>query len=71
MESPVRLNKIADYILAHHHRKTYNQEFHGDVCVSSIETLIKYYELFQVKKEAGKHKLRVATIFSYTANEEG
>jgi len=70
MESPVRLNKIADYILAHHHRKTYSQEFTAMFCVSSIETLIKYYELFQAKKEAGKHNLRVATIFSYTANED-
>ncbi len=70
MESPVRLNKIADYILAHHHRKTYSQEFTAMFCVSSIETLIKYYELFQAKKEAGEHNLRVATIFSYTANED-
>lgn len=70
MESPVRLNKIAEYILAHHHRKTYNQEFTAMFCVSSIETLIKYYELFQAKKEAGEHNLRVATIFSYTANED-
>jgi type I restriction enzyme R subunit len=70
MESPVRLDKIADYILAQHQRKTYNQEFTAMFCVSSIETLIKYYELFQSKKEAGKHNLRIATIFSYTANEE-
>ncbi len=70
MESPVRLDKIADYILAQHHRKTYNQEFTAMFCVSSIETLIKYYELFQSKKEAGKHNLRIATIFSYTANED-
>ena len=70
MESPVRLNKIADYILAHHHRKTYSQEFTAMFCVSSIETLIKYYELFQAKKEAGEHNLRVVTIFSYTANED-
>ena len=39
-------------------------------CVSSIENLIKYYELFRVKKEAGDHNLRIATIFSYAANEE-
>ena len=39
------------------------------MCVSSIDTLIQYYELFAKKKADGKHKLRVATIFSYTANE--
>ena len=70
MESPVRLGKIADYILAHHTRKTYNKEFTAMFCVSSINTLIKYYELFQTKKEAGQHNLRIATIFSYTSNEE-
>jgi type I restriction enzyme R subunit len=70
MESPVRLSKITDYILAHHNRKTYNKEFTAMFCVSSIETLIKYYDLFQAKKEAGLHNLRVVTIFSYTANED-
>ena len=70
MESPVRLGKIADYIIAHHNRKTYNKEFTGMFCVSSIDTLIKYYELFQTKKEAGQHNLRIATIFSYTSNED-
>ncbi len=70
MESPIRLGKIADYILAHHQRKTYNKEFTAMFCVSSIETLIKYYELFQTKKEAGLHDLRIATIFSFATNED-
>jgi type I restriction enzyme R subunit len=39
-------------------------------CVSSVEVLIKYYELFAKRKAEGKHTLKVATIFSYTANEE-
>ena len=70
MESPIRLGKITDYILAHHYRKTYNKEFTAMFCVSSIETLIKYYDLFQSKKEAGLHNLKIATIFSYAANED-
>jgi len=70
MESPVRLEKIADYILANHHRKTHNKEFTAMFCVSSIETLIKYYDLFYKKKEAGQHDLKIATIFSYVANED-
>jgi type I restriction enzyme R subunit len=70
MESPLRLGKITDYILANHSRKTYNGAFTAMFCVSSIETLIKYYELFKAKKEAGKHDLRVVTIFSYAANED-
>lgn len=70
MESPVRLEKIADYILANHDRKTHSKEFTAMFCVNSIETLIKYYDIFQKKKEVGLHDLRIATIFSYAANEE-
>jgi type I restriction enzyme R subunit len=70
MESPLRLNKIVDYILANHNRKTYNREFTAMFCVNSVDTLIKYYDLFYAKKEAGQHKLNIATIFSYAANED-
>ena len=70
MEAPVRLEKIADYIIAHHNRKTYNKEFTAMFCVSSVDTLIKYYDILQQKKIAGQHNLKVATIFSYTANED-
>lgn len=70
MESPVRLEKIADYILANHNRKTHNKEFTAMFCVSGIETLIKYYDIFQKKKDEDKHNLKIATIFSYAANEE-
>lgn len=38
--------------------------------VSSIDNAIAYYELFQKKKEEGKHKLRIATIFTYDTNED-
>lgn len=70
MESPKRLDKVADYIIANHDRKTHNKDFTAMFCVSSVDVLTKYYDLFQTKKEAGEHKLRVATIFSYTANED-
>lgn len=70
MESPTRLEKISNYILAHHKRKTHNQEFTGMFCVSGVETLIKYYDILQKKKEAGEHNLKIATIFSFAANEE-
>ena len=70
MESPLRLGKIANYIIANHSRKTHNKEFNAMFCVSSIETLIKYYDIFQKKKEEGDHNLKIATIFSYTANED-
>lgn len=69
LESQARLEKIADYIITHHPIKTRNREFTGMMCVSSVEVLIKYYEIFAAKKAAGKHNLRIATIFSYTSNE--
>ena len=69
-ESPARLEKITDYIIAQHGHKTQSKTFTGMFCVGNIETLIKYYDLFKTKKEEGKHNLRIATIFSYAANEE-
>lgn len=66
MEAPQRLDAITDYIIANHSRKTHNKEFTAIMCVSNVETLIKYYKLFKEKE----HDLRVATIFSYQANEE-
>lgn len=70
MEAPARLNKIADYIIAHHNRKTHSKQFTAMFCVSSVDTLTKYYDILQVKKEKGEHNLKIATIFSYAANEE-
>lgn len=70
LESDVRLEKITDYVIDHHAIKTRNKEFTAMMCVSSVDALIKYYEMFAAKKKEGKHNLRIATIFSYTANEE-
>ena len=70
MESPKRLEKIADYIIANHNRKTHNKEFTGMFCVGSTDMLVNYYDILQHKKEAGEHNLKIATIFSYVANEE-
>lgn len=70
MEDPKRLEKIADYIIAHHNRKTHSREFTAMFCIGSVQTLIKYYELLQRKKIEGKHNLRIATIFSYASNED-
>jgi type I restriction enzyme R subunit len=70
LESPKRLGKIVDYIIANHDRKTYTRQFTAMFCVSSIDNLIQYYDLFKAKKQAGKHDLKIATIFSYGANEK-
>lgn len=70
MESPKRLEKIADYIIANHDRKTHSREFTGMFCVGSTDLLVSYYDIFQRKKEEGQHNLKIATIFSYVANED-
>ena len=70
MDSDTRLEKITDYIIANHSRKTHSKEFTGMFAVSGVKNLIKYYDLFQKKKLEGKHNLKIATIFSYVANEE-
>ncbi|ARV06149.1 deoxyribonuclease HsdR [Polaribacter sp. SA4-10] len=70
MESPKRLDKIADYIIANHNRKTHNKEFTGMFCVGSTDMLVNYYDILHRKKLEGKHNLKIATIFSYVANEE-
>jgi len=70
MEDPKRLIKIADYIIDSHDRKTHRKEFTGLFCTSSVDALIKYYDIFKAKKDAGEHDLRIATIFSYGVNED-
>lgn len=70
LESDVRIDKISDYIIANHDRKTHSKAFTAMFCVSSIDMLTKYYENFAKKKADGKHNLRIATIFSFTANED-
>jgi type I restriction enzyme R subunit len=69
MNAPQRLNNIIDYIIANHNRKTHSREFTAMFCVSSIPILIAYYNLFLQKKQEGLHNLKIATIFSYYANE--
>lgn len=70
MSAPERLNNVTDYIIENHNRKTHNREFTSIFCVSGVPTLINYYNLFHKKKLEGEHNLKVATIFSYQANEE-
>lgn len=69
-DSPDRIDGVVDWIIANHDRKTHNKQFSAMLCVSSVDALIAYYEAFRRKKDAGEHHLRVATIFTYGANEE-
>ncbi len=67
LESPDRLNKITDYVLADWKRKTKQGKFNALFAVSSVEVLKKYYELFKAKKP---DDFVLATIFTYQANED-
>jgi type I restriction enzyme R subunit len=69
-ENDKRINSNVDWIIANHNRKTHNKQFSAMMCVSNKNMLIKYYEAFKAKKDAGEHDLRVATIFTYAANED-
>ena len=69
-EAPEYLESVANYIIANHKRKTFNKDYSALFAVSNIDTAIKYYELFKEKKEAGEHDLRIATIYTFGANED-
>jgi type I restriction enzyme R subunit len=70
MEDATRLEKITDYIIAHHNRKTHSRVFTAMFCINNVPTLIKYVDLFKRKKALGLHNLNIATIFSYGTNED-
>lgn len=67
LESDDRLSKIVDYVLVDWKRKTKNGKFNAFFAVPSIEVLRKYYALF---KERKPDDFRLATIFTYFANED-
>lgn len=67
LESEDRLNKITDYVLADWKRKTKNGKFNAIFAVSNIDVLKRYYALLQRKKP---EHFRIATIFTYQANED-
>jgi len=69
-EDEGRTDGVVQWIIANHNRKTHNKDFTSIMAVSSVNVLIQYYEQFKARKAAGEHDLRVATIFSFTANEE-
>ncbi|MBN2789227.1 MAG: type I restriction endonuclease subunit R [Candidatus Delongbacteria bacterium] len=70
LDSSERLEKIADHIIKYHDEKTHRREFSSIFAISGIDNLIKYYEIFKAKKDAGEHDLRIGAIFTYGANDE-
>ena len=72
LESKKRLEKIVKYILAHFKLKTKYGAFNAIFALSNIKVLQKYYQIFkeQNDKLPESKKLKIATIFTYHANEE-
>lgn len=72
---PTRINEISQYILQNFRIKTHrtqgsNKGFNAMFAVSSVDAAKCYYEaLNRLQKESDK-PLKIATIFSFAANEE-
>ena len=72
---PARIEEVSQYILKNFRIKTHrnqgtNKGFNAMFAVSSVDAAKCYYEeLNRLQKESEK-PLRIATIFSYAANEE-
>ena len=72
---PDRIKEVAQYILKNFRLKTHRNQgggkgFNAMFAVNSVEAAKLYYEeLNKLQKESEK-KLKIATIFSYAANEE-
>jgi type I restriction enzyme, R subunit len=69
-ESSDRIESIVHWIINNHDRKTHDRDFTAMLAVGSVDALIQYYDFFQTTRALGLHDLRVATIFTYAANED-
>jgi len=69
-ESQKRIDNVVDWVIENHDRKTHKRQFSSIMCVGSVDALTKYYEAFKRKKEEGEHDLKVATIFTFSTNED-
>ena len=72
---PDRIREITQYILNNFRQKTHrlqagNKGFNAMFAVSSVEAAKLYYESFKALQKGSDKPLRVATIFSFAANEE-
>jgi type I restriction enzyme, R subunit len=72
---PDRIREITQYILNNFRQKTHrlhagNKGFNAMFAVSSVDAAKLYYESFRELQKASEKPLRVATIFSFAANEE-
>src|SRR5574344_1612659 len=72
---PDRISEITQYILNNFHQKTHRlhpgaKGFNAMFAVSSVDAAKAYYECFKEQQKGRDKPLKVATIFSFAANEE-
>ena len=72
---PKRIEQIAQYVLDNFKQKTHrfnagNNGFNAMFAVSSVDAAKVYYQTFKQLQSAVKNPLKIATIFSFAANEE-
>ncbi|MCX7132338.1 type I restriction endonuclease subunit R [Aeromonas sp.] len=72
---PERIREISQYILNNYRQKTHrlqagSQGFNAMFAVSSVEAAKLYYETLNKLQEGRDKQLKLATIFSFAANEE-
>lgn len=72
---PDRIREITQYILNNFRQKTHRLQsatkgFNAMFAVSSVDAAKLYYECFRELQKSSEKPLRVATIFSFAANEE-
>lgn len=72
---PDRIREITQYILSNFRQKTHRlhpgaKGFNAMFAVSSVDAAKLYYEAFKTLQVGSEKPLRVATIFSFAANEE-
>ena len=69
---PTRIAEISSYILEHFAQKTHrfsDKGFNAMFAVSSIDAAKAYYQELQKQQKYSDKPLKIATIFSYAANE--
>ncbi len=72
---PIRIKEISQYILSNFNRKTHRNNpgasgFNGMLTVSSVDAAKCYYETINNLQKDAEKPLKIATIFSFAANEE-
>lgn len=72
---PDRIREITQYILNNYRQKTHrlhagNKGFNAMFAVSSVDAAKQYYECFRELQKDSDKPLKIATIFSFAANEE-